>query len=178
VVAIDFLFWFGYGTMDAKGGEIDNEAERLALLEHGLGLLEDFECPLVLGDFPDMSAAVGKMLLPAQMPAKSTLPLLSKRVREWAAEREHVRVLAIAEVVQQLGSDGETRIGRHAFPAGTELLQPDQLHPTLEGLAGVAQLVCDELIAAGFARAEDFERDLDALLRKLREAPGAVPAGK
>jgi len=81
VLAVDFLFWFGYGSTDAEGGAMDSEDERLALLEHGLAFLARLECPLVVGDFPDMSEAVGRMISPAQMPEKATLPRLSQRVR-------------------------------------------------------------------------------------------------
>src|SRR5262249_14757945 len=90
VLAVDFLFWFGYGTFDAEGGGIDDEDERVALLERGLKLLEDFECPLVVSDFPDMSAAIGPMLVAEQVPKPETLARLSKRVREWAAPRKNV----------------------------------------------------------------------------------------
>lgn len=176
VVAIDFLFWFGYGTTDAQGGAIELESERLELLERGLEFLADIECPLVVGDFPDMSAAVGKMLSPGQMPETSTLPLLSKRVREWAAGRKHTYVLPLSEIVAKLHAEGEVQIGRHTFPSGARLLQPDQLHPTLDGLVAVAQLVCDQLVAAKLARAEEFELELAAVLGKLRKGQ-ASPAG-
>ena len=49
VVAIDFLFWFGYGDLP--------EEKRLARLERGFALLEELECPVVVTDLPDMSAA-------------------------------------------------------------------------------------------------------------------------
>ncbi len=176
VVALDFLFWFGYGTFDARGGAIELESERLELLERGLELLADIECPLVVGDFPDMSAAVGKMLSPEQMPQTSTLPLLSKRVREWAAGRKHTYVLPLSEIVPQLHSEGEVRIGRHTFSSGARLLQPDQLHPTLDGLVALAQLVCDQLVTAKLAPAAEFELELPAVLGKLRKGQ-LSPAG-
>jgi hypothetical protein len=156
VLALDFLFWFGYGAQDKEGGPIEAEAERLDLLEAGLGLLAEFECPLVLGDFPDMSAAVGGMLMPAQMPARATLETLSGRVRSWAAARTGTLVIPLSELVRALGSKDEVRIGRHAFPAGAKLLQADRLHPTLDGLLAAAQLVCDELTRTGFTRDEDY----------------------
>lgn len=176
VVAIDFLFWFGYGTTDAQGGAIELESERLELLERGLEILADIECPLVVGDFPDMSAAVGKMLLPGQMPETSTLPLLSKRVREWAAGRKSTYVLPLSEIVAKLHADGEVQIGRHTFPSGARLLQPDQLHPTLDGMVAVAQLVCDQLVTAELTPATEFELELAAVLGKLRKGQ-ALPAG-
>jgi len=171
VIAIDFLFWFGYGASNLAGAPIASEDERLALLERGLACLEEIECPLVVGDFPDMSAAVGKMLAPAQMPALETLPRLSARVRAWAAERENVIVIPLAELVQRLRSREAIRMARHEWPAGTRLLQPDDLHPTLEGLAGMAQLVADELVKRGLARESDVTFDLAAVLAKLRPAP-------
>lgn len=177
VVGIDFLFWFGYGTFDAHGGSIDGEAERLELLEKGLELLSELECPLVIGDFPDMSAAVGKMLSPAQMPAQSTLPLLSKRVREWSAARGRTLVLPLSEIVPTLNGSGEIRIGRHVFPAGTRLLQRDQLHPTRDGLVLTAQLVGDALLAAGLVPEQGLERDAPVILAKLR-TPRGLPGGR
>jgi hypothetical protein len=177
VVGIDFLFWFGYGTFDARGGSIEGEAERLELLEKGLSLLDELECPLVVGDFPDMSAAVGKMLAPAQMPELSTLPLLSKRVREWAAARGRTLVLPLSELVPALGTKGEIKYGRHVIPAGTKLLQPDQLHPTRDGLVFTALLVGDRLVEAGLVPPESLEREAPAVLERLLK-PKLVPGAR
>ena len=110
------------------------------------------------------------------MPARETLPLLSARVRAWAAEREDTVVMPLAELVEHLGKAAEPRIGRHAFPAGTRLLQADDLHPNLEGLAATAQLVCDELVRHGLAREPDFDFELPSVLRKLRALPPASGA--
>jgi len=177
VVGIDFLFWFGYGTFDARGGSIESEAERLELLEKGLSLLDELECPLVVGDFPDMSAAVGKMLSPAQMPQVSTLPLLSKRVREWASARGRTLVLPLSELVPALGTKGEIKIGRHVFPAGTKLLQADQLHPTRDGLVLTAQLVGDRLVEAGLVPQESLVLEAPEILERLRN-PKLVPGAR
>jgi hypothetical protein len=51
VVAVDFLFWYGYGALGS-------ESARLALLEKGLAQLEGFHCPVLVGDFPDLGAAL------------------------------------------------------------------------------------------------------------------------
>ncbi|HEX6884445.1 MAG TPA: hypothetical protein VF530_13790 [Planctomycetota bacterium] len=167
VVALDFLFWFGYGALDAEGGPIEAEEERLALLETGLALLEELECPLVVGDFPDMSAAVGGMLMPSQMPERATLERLTARVRAWGAGRADTLVIPLAELVRALGSKDEVRIGRHVYPAGTRLLQADRLHPTLEGLIAMAQLVCAELVRAELAPEEAFRFELEAVRKRL-----------
>lgn len=177
VVAIDFLFWFGYGNLDAKGQPIEVESQRLELLERGLRTLGELECPLVVGDFPDMSAAVGTMLAPAQMPAATTLPLLSRRVREWAAARPNTLVLPLSEMVAKLDSDEPIAIGRHTFPAGSELLQSDHLHPNLEGLVLTAQLVGDALVERKLVPAEALERERAGVLAKLKKGRTLLPAG-
>jgi len=163
VVALDFLFWFGYGLAAS-------EEDRLERLEVGLEMLDQLECPLIVGDFPDMSDAVGKMIRPAQMPAQETLVALSARVHAWAAERERVIVLPLAELVTALRSDEPVRMGRHEWPAGStdRLLQRDRLHPTLEGMLGVTLAVDELLVRAKLAREEDFRFDLPALLTELR----------
>lgn len=176
VVAIDFLFWFGYGSLDAQGRAIQSESQRLELLEVGLKMLGDFECPLVIGDFPDMSAAVGTMLAPEQMPALTTLPLLSRRVREWAAQHPNVLVFPLADIVRQLGSEDEIRIGRYAFPAGTRLLQPDHLHPNSEGMVLTCELIGDMLVEKGLVSELELERDRTAVLTRLRKRPSAQGA--
>lgn len=177
VVGIDFLFWFGYGSLDAQGGALKDESQRLELLEVGLGMLEEFECPLVIGDFPDMSAAVGTMLAPEQMPALSTLPLLSRRVREWAATRPNVLLFPLADTVRALGSEEEIRVGRYTFPAGTRFLQPDHLHPNAEGMVLTCELIGDMLVEKRLAAESELERERAAVLARLRKRPAAFPAG-
>src|SRR5580765_3781161 len=73
IVGVDYLFWFGYGS------NLPNEADRLALLEKGLKTLEEYDCPILVGDFPDMSAAtkVPQPILPADaVPSAETLKKL------------------------------------------------------------------------------------------------------
>jgi hypothetical protein len=168
IVAVDFLFWFGYGSVNADGGLLVSEPERLALLERGLALLEPLHCPLVVADFPDVSAAVGRgMLQAAQLPAPETLRALSRRVREWARARPHTLVLPLSELVPALARHESVRIGRHLYPAEADLLQDDLLHPTLEGLVAIAQLVADELVRAGLAREQDFDFELESVLGRV-----------
>jgi hypothetical protein len=170
VVALDFLFWFGYGAMTADGAPLESEDQRLELLETGLEFLDELECRLVVSDFPDMSAAVGKMLAETQMPERATLERLSARVRAWAAERGDTVVLPLAAAVEALKGEGEIVLGRHRWPPGTRLLQGDQLHPGVEGTIGVAQWVADAVVQAGWARSEDFEFDLDTVRARLQPA--------
>ncbi len=167
VIAIDYLFWFGYGLQGASGELLDSEAGRLELLERGLASLEPLRCPLVVSDFPDMSAAVGAMLLAEQVPDPGTLEVLSKRVREWASQREATIVLPLARTVQELDSGSSVRLGRVQFPEGTRLLQPDRLHPTPEGLTALVLLVADELVRADLAPELAFDFDPEGVLTEL-----------
>ncbi|MBC8328487.1 MAG: hypothetical protein ISR76_00220 [Planctomycetes bacterium] len=113
VVAIDYLFWFVYGGKES-------EEQRLQELERGLAGLARFRCPLVLGEIPDMSASVGKMLARSQMPAAETLAAANRRLRAWAGDRDGTYLLVLAP------------------RAGEGLIQADELHPTVLGLSGIA----------------------------------------
>jgi hypothetical protein len=172
VVALDFLFWFGYGTIGPDGGPMQSEAQRLAMLEKGLALFAEYEGPLVLADFPDMSRAIGKMLTREQVPDKATLGKLSERVRAFAKTRPKTWVLPFSELAQRLRAEREVRIGRHTYPPGAKLLQPDELHPTTEGLLAVGQLVLDELVQAGLVREDECLFEHEAAQRRL-QAPRA-----
>lgn len=177
VVALDFLFWFGYGAQTATGAPIESEDQRLELLEVGLELLDELDGPLVVADFPDMSDAVGKMLAEVQMPAPATLERLSRRVHAWAAAREDTLVLPMAAAVRSLKGEEAIVLGRHTWPAGTRLLQGDQLHPNLMGMVGVAQWVADALVTAGWVSEEAFVFDREAVLAAIapRRLEGAIP---
>ena len=169
LVAVDFLFWFGYGTVNAEGKPIASEDERLALLDHGLGLLEDFECPIVVGDFPDMSDSIGLMLLETQVPEEETLERLNARLRAWSAERKNVAVLPLSRIVATLRSGEAFTLGGLSYPEESveRLLQSDHLHPTLEGLVLIAHLVGQALTELGAARAQDFRSDVADVLERL-----------
>ena len=143
VVALDFLFWFGYGVVAA-------EEDRPARLEEGLRLLDRFSCPVIAGDLPDMSEAIGIMLSAAQVPAEETRARMNLRIREWAAGRGAV-VLPLSDLVAKLRAGGEVRAGARVYSgaASRALLQRDRLHPTVEGLACVAVAALDAFTGQG-----------------------------
>jgi hypothetical protein len=172
VVALDFLFWFGYGDGNRERKPITSEDERLALLEEGLRLLEQLDCPVIVGDFGDMSKAVGGMLTPQQMPARETLDRLNARLREWCKAHPRVIVAPLAKIVEQMGEDKGFAIGSRQWPAGcaASVLQRDELHPTVEGLIALAHLVADVLAQHGLAEDDgNFESDPAKVLALLRQ---------
>ena len=129
------------------GGRISNEAERLEKLELGLKELEKFGVPVLVGDLPDMSPAVGKMLSAAQMPAKDTLAKANARFAAWAKGRANIRVLPLADMQRQLMEDRalEIRGVRLESTKQAPLLQRDELHPAPHGMAGLACAVAAEM---------------------------------
>jgi hypothetical protein len=150
VVALDFLFWYCYGDDAPDGGRLQSEADRLTKLERGLAELAAFDAPIVVGDIPDMSRAVGKMLSARQMPAPDTLAKANERFRAWAKERTNVRVVPLARMQRQLMEEGALEIGADRLVSTREapLLQRDELHPTPQGLAGLACAVATEVKSA------------------------------
>lgn len=131
VIAIDFLFWYGYGFI--WGDDIPKQ--RLARLEVGLAQLERIGVPLVIGDFPDMRGAHPWMLHAIQIPSADTLGRLNARLREWANDKPHVLVLPLGAWVKRLRNDRwpvETPDGPGRLNLANAI-QWDRLHPTRLG---------------------------------------------
>ncbi|MBL9140446.1 MAG: hypothetical protein JNK53_01150 [Phycisphaerae bacterium] len=165
VIGVDCLFWYVYGALDADRARIKDESQRMAMLEVGLANLDRIvkaNTPVVVGDFPNMSDAVGKMLSPSQMPALETLDAANKRLRAWAAERPLVTIVPLAALVKQLDSGEPFQAGNRTWSSKADgpLIQADRLHPTFAG--SVALLARTEQSAS-----EHFRKG---------EAPGLTPA--
>jgi hypothetical protein len=173
VVALDYLFWFGYGYHG------DCEA-RLRSLDRGLALLARFTCPVVVGDLPDMSAATegasplfgGRALLaPAQVPDAACRARLNARLREWAAARANVRVFDLERFAREVRAPGtlELRGNRWDPERKAALVQPDLLHTTLAGSAALLVVLCDELARAELVVEERVLWDAQALVDRALE---------
>lgn len=178
LVAVDFLFWFAYGVNGPDGEPFEREDDRRALLDEGLAMLDEATCPVLLGDLPDMTPAIGFMLGARQVPSPPSLASLNERLRSWARERPHVVVIPVAETIGRIQRDEAIELGPHRWPAGSaaELVQYDQLHPTTRGLIVTAQLVADVIADSELADAEDFDLDPDRVLERMRRA-AARPEG-
>jgi hypothetical protein len=133
VTGIDFLFWFCYGR-------VAHEYERARRFEEGLKLLETVPCPIIVGDIPDASAAVGSMLSPDQIPTLSAMSAANRRLKEWAATRPQVAVVPLSKLMQTIAAGKPVAIHGQTWPSDPTrpLLQPDQLHPTPRGCAILA----------------------------------------
>jgi hypothetical protein len=138
VVGLDFLFWFCYGR-------VDSEQDRLVHFEKGLRLLEEIECPLVIGDIPDESGASKAMLPPVMIPNANTLAAANRRLKKWAAERKHVTIVPLSESMRLILGNQKLVVHGHAMAAGTtlKLLQADRLHPSHLGCSVLAIAIYD-----------------------------------
>jgi hypothetical protein len=142
VIALDALFWFCYG-------EGLTEPQRLARFEDGMNLLASIQAPLLLGDIPDASASVGKILGKNEMPTLETLAECNARLQRWAASRKNVRLFPVSELLAHAGKNLELRLPGITVPAGetARLLQQDSLHPSRHGLAILAVAALNRALA-------------------------------
>jgi hypothetical protein len=160
VIGVDFLFWSCYGAGKT-------EADRLARFETGLKLLEKFECPLVIGDIPDASAAVNGMLRPDQMPSAEAMAAANKRLREWMAGRKGA-IVPLSEFMRDGMANKEIKIGNYTVPEGKSraCLQKDKLHPSPPGCSVIALAILEAFQAAeGGNFSKDFRRDAQEIYR-------------
>jgi hypothetical protein len=172
VVAIDFLFWFGYGAIP--------EEERLPRLERGLALLDELDCEVVVADLPDMSPATrGFMLHESQVPAPATLAVLNEHLVDWVVKDERRHLVPFARCVEHIRAGTDIGVGSVHWPGrrASELLQEDGLHPTLPGAALIAALVGDVLSSEtkGVERGA-FDPDVAAIAERVRSRAEAARA--
>ncbi len=205
VIGIDFLFWYVYGTSSATGAPMRTPEQRMANLELGLAqadLALARGTPVIIGDIPDMKAAIGKMLSRAQVPDATTLDAVNAHIREWARSRPGARVFSLRESVMSISTNGSMRAGGTDWSVDDHgpLLLRDELHPSFAGLVAVASAVIESAATllpedsrAAFESSFEFDpmwirrRLLDERARELDDvrsrkwpdaaAPQAAPAG-
>lgn len=143
VIGADFLFWFCYGD-----GATDEE--RLQRFENGLRMLEPVKCPLVLGDLPDASAAVGIMLSADQVPSAKAMTAANQRLKKWAETRPQVVIMSLSNFMHAAMANAPLTLHGKTIPAGKTrpLLQFDKLHPSQSGSATLALAVIEALQTA------------------------------
>jgi len=169
-VGLDFLFWYAYG--------VKSEKRRAGYIDAALEELEQLECPVLLGDLPDMSIALegnflGRpMITPEMIPTRETLVKINQRLNEWAAEREDVHVVPLASLLKQIQSGEKITLRDVLYEPENlrELLQADLLHLTAEGSIALCLLVGDVLIQNYKSiDAEDFVFDRVKSMARLQE---------
>ncbi|MSR44936.1 MAG: hypothetical protein EXS15_06230 [Phycisphaerales bacterium] len=181
VLALDYLFWYLYGTVTVAGEPMQSEAERLANFEVGLAQLDRVlttHVPIVIADIPNMSDAIGKMLYESQVPSGSTIAKANARLTEWVRTRPAVKMMALTTVLAALKSGGVIEIaGRTWIPADCgPLIQKDQLHPTFAGTVVLAAGLIDLVRASDSSMPPPFAFEIDAIrTRALAGEPLSKP---
>lgn len=140
VVALDFLFWYAYGTKK-------NPQQRFEDLEEGMSLLGSFRCPVFVTTLPDMTPAIGTMLSRSQVPKPENLAKLNQRLLEWVDDFDHVHLVPMTQFLDDLRAGKAVATKHFAWPKNSEsrLLQRDHLHPTVEGMGALSLLVLEAL---------------------------------
>ncbi len=172
IVALDFLFWFAYGSHDGQGVPIgrDDIDARLANLNQGLRLLESIEVPVLVGDIPDVSPAADvwpiALLRMDQVPTPEALAAMNLRIREWVASRDDTTLIPLAATVARMQRGESLHLNEHIWPSDSALIQFDQLHPTTLGLVALAELTAASLPPA---TKPSLRADPNAVLDRVAE---------
>jgi hypothetical protein len=177
VVGVDFLFWFAYTTRYGQGTSTQVRLERL---DQGIALLEKLDCPLLIGDIPDMTLALegegpfgGPLLRRSMIPTAEEFRLLNERVHGWVASRPNTFLVRMNEFARRAtkGESLELRGNRWDGEQTQTLLQKDLLHPTVEGSFGLLVVALDQLVEEHEGLGpQDIAWDVPAAQRGLLEA--------
>jgi hypothetical protein len=143
LVALDFLFWFCYGD-----GPTDKD--RLQRFEQGLKFLEPFRCPIIVGDIPDASAAVERMLTSDEIPSPAALAAANRRLKSWASGRKQTVVIPLSAFMRNAMANKSLTVHGHTFAEGKTraLLQEDKLHPSAAGCSVLALAIFDAFLGS------------------------------
>ncbi len=194
ILALDYLFWFGYGDHYDDSGEKD--ATRLAFLtKEGFprlerlwsGLPEEATKPLVLiGTMPDVrdSTVIGA----SQKPSDEELLGLNAAIVAWANQHPNVLIVPFAERLAKVRQENGAQVGTQTYTEKDlpKLMLSDRLHPSTQGSALIAALCLETLHGAKdgakFVQADPKLLDPRAIANQLiaaRKAAAAkpVPAG-
>ena len=175
VVGVDFLFWYAFGA------DLRSAPRRAEGLRKGLDQLERLSCPIVVGDLPDISHALaGRGPFGAPIVNRSLFPSDAERasmnetIRAWAAEREGVVVLPLADLMRRYVESQPVRVQdlEWAVDGLDQALQQDLLHPNARGTGWVAMVLADSLTRLPGFEDTDFRFDEEA----VRATVGALTA--
>lgn len=159
VFAIDFLFWFGYGS---------GWPSREERLKQGLKLVERLKCPVILGDLPDMSDASETILSKGSRPNEK-LKKLNQIIYEWAKTKSNIHMVSLYDCLDCIKKGKPIKInGSSKTFKEDELMQFDKLHPNKQGRILVGVLCLERLVEiVPCLTRNDFILDMDELLKKF-----------
>lgn len=152
VIAVDQLFWQLYGNFASS-------EQRLITFKAALKKLDPVSCPLVIGNIPDASQAIGKMLSSSQVPNKETIQKANQILNQWVKNRKKTAIIDLASFMKLSLSNQEIKLKNITFPRGSTktFLQTDMLHPTASGAKALSYAVIDSLQAISDLKGEVTE---------------------
>lgn len=181
VVALDFLFWYAFGERTLF------DPRRAQGLEEGLRALEKLECPIVLGDLPNIEHALtgvgpfgGPLVHRGMLPTEPERLAMNERISAWAKERGQVAVVPLSDLVAHMKDGGTVKLRGSSWTVEEigEALQKDRLHPTVPGSSWVALHVAEALVELELATPERFRWDGAAVVARVRELTEPARAKK
>ncbi len=140
IIAVDQLFWQLYGKFSSS-------EQRLKTFQAALKKLDPITCPLVIGNIPDASHSLGKMLAASQIPDMETIDTANKILNAWVKKRTNTAIIDLAAFMKCSVSNQEIKLKHITYPAGTtkKFLQTDMLHPTAAGAMALSYAVIESL---------------------------------
>ncbi|QDV06154.1 hypothetical protein Poly30_16590 [Planctomycetes bacterium Poly30] len=172
VVALDFLFWYGCGV------DRQRDPRRMTGLEKGLQWLETIDCPLIIGTIPDVTHALdgkgplgGPIIHFFQLPSEEDRLAMNARILEWASERQNVAVVDLSASFHAIVAGEAIEIRGQTWEVGdvTDALQPDFLHPNVDGSVMTALSVADAIARLEGAGPADFVFDCAVVKQRALE---------
>lgn len=163
VFATDFLFWYASGSKSLTTRKGD--------LSHAFEQLERFDCPVFVGDLPDVHGADERMISEDQIVPEADRRALNEMIHAWADSEDDIHLVPLSGWYDIARNGGSVDIDGSTFElAPGQALRRDRLHPSRIGQVMLGLLVLQHFDAA-FPGLEEDELRLDPYRLWRRHAP-------
>ena len=180
VSAIDFLFWYAYGSIQKDGIRTETQI-RASRLEQGLAQLDRIATlgvPVIVGDLPDVNDALDakpfSFLSRRQVPTAAMLKPMNERILAWAKTHDNVHLLQLGTLVGEMKAGKQVHAGGVPWGPEPRLMQHDRLHPSLEGLLALAAATAEQIQKAQGRTVQMIDKE--AVRRTIRIKDSSVPS--
>lgn len=176
IIAVDWLFWPVHQAISLDIPTEQRAARRLASVDAALADLDQFHCPIVIGDVPQMTRAHGGLLRAEHDPSSEVRAAANQRLTAWASARKNRFVLAVSQLADAMNAAEPFEVAGFKYARGESLrlVQRDGLHATPEGLVVLMAAAVECLCAHGLVDEEECRHEIaDIALEMEREAIAA-----
>ena len=176
IIAVDWLFWPVHQAISLDIPTEQRAARRLASVDAALADLDQFHCPIVIGDVPQMTRAHGGLLRAEHDPSSEVRAAANQRLTAWASARKNRFVLAVSQLADAVNAAEPFEVAGFKYARGESLrlVQRDGLHATPEGLVVLMAAAVECLCAHGLVDEEECRHEIaDIALEMEREAIAA-----